>query len=161
MATQLVRTFGAAATITCTLSGLAYTAGRETDVLTLSATAEDYAAIFKFTTTTGTHSGDAAIYVYACPSPDGTQYPIPAIGSDAAITITTASNQLKGPILVIPFGTSVTGLAQQIGVVTSIKAALGELPQKLTFAVQNNCLALNPAASQSVQVVPIWNTVTT
>lgn len=162
MATQLVRTYGAPATLTCTLVGLVYTAGRETDALTLSATAEDYEAVFTFKTTSGTHSGDWAVYVYACPSPTGTVWPTPSTGTDAAITITTASNQLKGPVLVVPFGTSATGLATQTGVIPSLKACLGELPQKLTFAIQNACCTFSTtAADVSVLVVPVWNVVTT
>ena len=162
MATQMVRSSGAIAAVTCTLSGLAYTAGRETEAVVISNTADDYQAIFKFTTTTGSHAGDFAVYVYACPSPTGTVWPTPAAGTDAAIVITTASNQLKGPIVVAAFGTSATGLAQQIVVVPSLRQCLGgELPSKVTFAIQNNCCILDPAGSQSVSVVPIWYTVTT
>ena len=162
MATQLVRNYGALATVTATLAGLVYTAGRETDALTINATADDYEAIFTFKTTSGTHSGDWAIYVYACPSPTGTVWPTPSTGTDAAITITTASNQLKGPVLVVPFGTSATGLATQTGVIPSLKACLGELPTKLTFAIQNAvCTFSTTAGDCTVAVVPVWYTVTT
>lgn len=161
MPTQLVRTFGTPTTLACTLQGLVYTAGRETAAITIDATAEDYLVAFQFTTTTGTHSGDTAIFVYACPSPTGTVWPTPSTGTDASIIVTTASNQLKGPVLVVPFGTSVTGLAAQTGVITSIKSVLGELPNKLTFAIQNNCLTLGAAASQSIVFVPVYYTVTT
>ena len=162
MATQLVRNFGTPAALTSTLVGLVFNAGRETDALSLSATAEDYEAVFTFRTLSGTHSGDFAVYVYACPSPTGTMWPTPSTGTDAAIVITTASNQLKGPILVVPFGTSATGLATQTGVIPSLKAALGELPAKLTFAIQNSCCTFDSTAGNlSVTVIPVWNTVTT
>ena len=163
MATQMLTYYGSAAAITATFAGLAYTAGRETDVLTCSTTADDYQLIATFKTSSGqAHAGDYAIYLYACPSPDGTGYPSPAAGTDAAITISTASNNLKGPILVISYGTAAAGNVTNKGVVPSLKAALGTLPQKLTFAVQNNCALLTATAGDhSLTVVPVWYVVTT
>ena len=153
--------YGTSAALTCTLAGLVYTAGRESAAIVSTGSYCDYMMAFKFKTATGTHSGDWVVYVYLAPSEDGTNYATPATGTDAAITITTASNQLL-PLVFIPFGTSATGLATQYAVVPSVAAVCGgNVPRSFTVAIQNNCATLSATAADcSITYTPIFITAT-
>lgn len=158
MATTIIYQASTAATIT--LTTLANGSGQEcTAIINTAGSAIDAACMITLKTTTGTHGSDLACYVHFYGSPDGTAFPNPVTGTNAAVTINTGMN-LNGPVPII-FGTSTTGLATAKKYIGSVAALFGGvLPSRYGLVIENktNLAFTNTAGDHAVVFYPISDT---
>ena len=160
---DIIMQYAASSAMTITLASLASgSAQQSTAYVNTGSNYLDGVLVVKLTTTTGTHGGDLACYVYGWATPDNTNFTSPVTtDSDMLMVISTGMN-LIGPA-VVNFGTSATGTTSRVAVIPSVANFFGgQLPQRFGFSIENKCLPLaSAAASHSVIFFPTFENVST
>ncbi len=135
------------APITITLASLASGSARESTAIDNSSTAYlDAHVSVTCALVAGSPSGDAAIYVYAYSSEDGTNYSDNATGVDAALTMRNPTNLRLIYVLATPTSGGLTYRTPAI----PLAPAFGFVPRKWGIVVENKSGLALAASGNSV-----------